>query len=85
MAGECVTPPDPPAVLDVKARARQMNLLLKDQGHSDVGHATCLHELSLQAGYENWQTYGAALRKAAGLPPKRHLTRAAQQRRQERA
>ncbi|WP_229844448.1 hypothetical protein, partial [Deinococcus indicus] len=40
---------------------------------------------SLQAGYENWQTYGAALRKAAGLPPKRHLTRAAQQRRQERA
>lgn len=84
MAGECLTPPDPPAVLEVKARARQMNLLLKDQGHSDVGHATCLHELSLQAGYENWQTYGAALRKAAGLPPKRHLTRVAQQRRLER-
>ncbi|MDR6220949.1 hypothetical protein [Deinococcus soli (ex Cha et al. 2016)] len=45
----------------------------------------CLHELSLQAGYENWQIYTAALHKAAGVPPKRHLTRVAPQRRLERA
>lgn len=80
-----MTPTDPPAVLEVKAQARAMSQLLREQGHSEVGHVTCLHELSLQAGFENWQVYSAALRKAAGLPPKRQLTRDAQQRRLERA
>lgn len=79
-----MTPTDPPAVLEVKAKAREMSLLLRAQGHSDVGHVSCLHELSVRAGHENWQAYSAALRKAAGLPPKRQLTRDAQQRPQER-
>lgn len=79
-----MTPTDPPAVLEVKTRARQMSLLLKQQGHADVSHSTCLHELSVQAGYKNWQAYSAALREDAGLAPKRQLTRDAQQRRLER-
>ncbi len=77
-----MTPTDPPAVLEVK---RAMSQLLRAQGHSEVGHVTCLHELSLQAGFENWQAYSASLRTAAGLPPKRQLTRSAQQSRLERA
>ena len=80
-----MTPTDPPAVLAVKAQARAMSQLLKAQGHADVAYSTCLHELSLQAGFENWQAYSATLRKAAGLHPKRQLTRDAQQRRLERA
>jgi hypothetical protein len=62
-----------------------MSQLLRAPLPTEVGHMTCLHELSLRAGFENWQTYSASLRTAAGLPPKRQLTRSVQQRRLERA
>lgn len=54
---------DPPAVLAVKAKAKAMRQLLVAQGHSHVRLSHCLEELSHQAGYRNWNTYGALLRR----------------------
>lgn len=59
---------DPPAVVEVKQRARQMMNLLAGQDETPVRYMDCLHELSRQAEYRNWNSYLAALRKGAGLP-----------------
>lgn len=58
---------DPPAIQEVKARAKEMMQFLKAQGQTDVKHGHCLDALAVQAGYKDWNTYSAALRKEAGL------------------
>ncbi|MBZ9715339.1 hypothetical protein [Deinococcus multiflagellatus] len=57
----------------VKARAKAMMETLNAQGGHPVLYSDCLHELSLQAGYDRWNDYSAALRAEAGLRPRRRV------------
>lgn len=56
---------EPESILVVKARARAMMRTLAEQDLTPVRHCDCLHALSQQAGYRNWNTYRAMLLREA--------------------